>query len=112
MPGTVFYVKVEDIFKKYLSTPLGLITLPSDATVADLQDTITKTIQLPRHPFVLEALDEDGLRWPLLTPETTVVTQVPTKSDGKRVVYVCAPQPTVDRIPPKVRMCFCLIQYP
>ncbi len=60
MPAITFVVKLEDVFKRYL--PPGrsaIITVPPDATIADLQTTIIKTIQLPDRPLVLKT--DDGL---------------------------------------------------
>ncbi|KAK0235106.1 hypothetical protein EDD85DRAFT_66985 [Armillaria nabsnona] len=84
MPAITFVVKLEGIFKRYL--PLrrsAVITVPPDATIADLEITIIKTIQLPDCPLVLKA--DDGL-YSYVTTEPA--SQVPRTSYGRRVVHV------------------------
>ncbi|PBK66146.1 hypothetical protein ARMSODRAFT_960600 [Armillaria solidipes] len=84
VPAIIFVVKLEDTFKRYL--PPGrsaVIAVPPDATIADLQTTIIKTIQLPDCPLVLKA--DDGL-YSYVTTEAA--SQVPRTSNGRRVVHV------------------------
>ncbi|PBK89513.1 hypothetical protein ARMGADRAFT_935695 [Armillaria gallica] len=84
MPAIIFVVKLEDIFKQYL--PPGrsaVIVVPLDATIADLQTTIIKTIQLPDCPLVIKV--DDG---PYSCVTTEAASQVPRSSNGRRVVHV------------------------
>ncbi len=66
----------------------GIITVPLDATIADLQKMIMKAIELPG-PLILLDSDRSGTGhvW-YAFPETTLASQVPQRNDGWRFVYV------------------------
>ncbi|KAK0437892.1 hypothetical protein EV421DRAFT_1907087 [Armillaria borealis] len=84
MPAITFIVKLEDVFKRYLPPRRSaVITVPPDATIADLQRTIIEIIQLPDCPLVLKA--DDGL-YSYVTTEPA--SQIPRTSYGRRVVHV------------------------
>ncbi|PBK59543.1 hypothetical protein ARMSODRAFT_966780 [Armillaria solidipes] len=84
MPAITFIVKLEDVFKRYLPPRRSaVITVPPDATIADLERTIIEIIQLPDCPLVLKA--DDGL---YSYDTTEPASQVQRTSNGRRVVHV------------------------
>ncbi|KAK0440362.1 hypothetical protein EV421DRAFT_1962435 [Armillaria borealis] len=87
--GINFMFNLEDNLLRYVCPGQGgIITVPSDATIADLQRMIMKAVELPG-PLIL--LDNDrsstGHVW-YAFPETTLASQVPQRNDGWRFVYV------------------------
>ncbi|SJL09128.1 uncharacterized protein ARMOST_12504 [Armillaria ostoyae] len=87
--GINFMFDLEDDLLRYVRPGQGgIITVPPDATIADLQRMIMKAVELPG-PLIL--LDNDcsstGHVW-YAFPETTLVSQVPQRNDGWRFVYI------------------------
>ncbi|KAK0440355.1 hypothetical protein EV421DRAFT_1905495 [Armillaria borealis] len=87
--GINFMFDLEDDLPRYVRPGQGgIITVPPDATIADLQRMIMKAVELP-DPLIL--LDNDrsstGHVW-YAFPETTLASQVPQRNDGWRFVYV------------------------
>ncbi|KAK0239102.1 hypothetical protein EDD85DRAFT_829031 [Armillaria nabsnona] len=81
-----YFVKLEDVFKRYRRVrDSALITLPSDATIADLQRTIMKVLKVPDYPFALES--SDG-RYFYVTPEATLASEISRTCNGRRFVSV------------------------
>ncbi|KAK0235053.1 hypothetical protein EDD85DRAFT_967464, partial [Armillaria nabsnona] len=87
--GINFMFDLEDDLARYVRPGQGgIITVPPDATIADLQRMIMKAIELPG-PLIL--LDNDrsstGRVW-YAFPETALASQVLQRNDGWRFVYV------------------------
>ncbi|KAK0443064.1 uncharacterized protein EV420DRAFT_1064370 [Desarmillaria tabescens] len=83
-----FLVNLEDDFERYLRPGQSVfMTVPSDATIADLQKTIMNAVKLPDYPLISLDANLPSTGHVYATPDVALASEVPQRNDGLRVVY-------------------------